>query len=163
MTVRIGKVTNTYPSQGKIKVLYEDEGNTSLPLPMLTMNREYSMPSVGDRVVVLHMENGSSKGVILGTYYGGSMQPQTDGGYRKDFEGGAYAACSAGDYLLSAKIVSIKAGDGSCTGATIDLGKEITVEAEQITLKCPYGEITVEDIMKRVERIENQLGLPHTI
>ena len=65
MTVRIGKVTNIYPSQGKVKVLYEDEGNTSLPLPMLTMNREYSMPLAGERVVTLHMENGSSKGFIL--------------------------------------------------------------------------------------------------
>ncbi len=162
MTVRIGKVTNIYPSQGKVKVLYEDEGNTSLPLPMLTMNREYSMPLAGERVVTLHMENGSSKGFILGTYYGGSMQPQTNAGYRKDFEGGAYAACSAGDYLLSARTVSIKAG-GSCTGATIDLGEEISVEAEQITLKCPFGEITVEDVIKRMERIEDQLGLPHTI
>lgn len=159
MTVRIGKVTNTYPSQGKIKVLYEDEGNTSLPLPMLTMNREYSMPSVGERVVTLHMENGTSKGVVIGSYYGGGMQPKTNTGYRKDFGDGAYAASSEGNYLLYAQAVSINAGDK----ATIHLGKSFMLEAEQITLKCPYGEVTVEDIMRRIERIEDQMGLPHTI
>ena len=41
--------------------------------------------------------------------------------------------------------------------------QNIMVEAEEITLKCSYGEITVEELMKRLERIEDQLGLPHTV
>lgn len=41
--------------------------------------------------------------------------------------------------------------------------KNVMVESEEITLKCSYGEITVEEMMKRIERIEDQLGLPHTI
>lgn len=136
MSLRIGKVTNIYPSTGKVKVVYEDEKNASLPLSMLTMNNEYSMPAVGDRVVTFHMENGSSKGFVFGTYYGGGMQPKANSGYRKDFGNGAYVTCRNGGYVINAK---------------------------DITLKCSYGEITVEEIMKRLERIEDALGLPHTI
>lgn len=135
MNVRVGRVTNVY-SGGKVKVMYEDKKNTSLPLSMLTMNNEYSMPSVGDRVLTVHMENGSSKGFVLGTYYGGGTQPKANSGYRKDFGGGAYAACGNGKYEL---------------------------HAEDITLECSYGKITLEELMKRIERIEDNLGLPHTI
>lgn len=225
MRMRIGKVTNIYPSTGKIKVMYEDEGSASLPLSMLTMNQEYSMPAVGDRVVTMHMENGSSKGFVMGTYYGGGMQPKANAGYRKDFGSGAYATCRGGAYILSAGSVSIKGGnrasvsaggaavslngDASMIGTTVVIGsaaasededsgkiepdvylkiteeeaelkavakisieaetdisiraQNIMVEAEEITLKCSYGEITVEDLMKRLERIEDQLGLPHTV
>ena len=138
MLMRIGKVTSINPNAGKVKVMYEDTNNTSLPLSMLTMNNEYSMPKVGDRVVTLHMENGSSKGFVLGTYYGGSTQPKASSGYRKDLGGGAYVTCQNGEYLLKAS--------------------NVTVEADNITLSCAYGEITVEDLLKRLENIERKIG-----
>lgn len=224
MRTRIGTVTNIYPFTGKVKVMYEDEGNASLPLSMLTMNQEYSMPSVGDRVVTMHMENGSSKGFVLGTYYGGGMQPKANAGYRKDFGRNAFAVCKGGAYQLLAKSISVKGdsrasmaggnaavsldGDAALVGETVVIGsgamagdeesetaepdtylkvtKEkaelkatteihikadsqvcleaegITLKAEEITLHCAYGSITVEEILKRLERLEDQLGLPHT-
>ena len=121
MNVRIGKVTNVYPSSGKVKVLYEDENNASLPLSMLTMNNEVSMPSVGDMVLTIHMDNGSSKGFVLGTYYGGSKQPSATGGYRKDLGGGAYVACVDGSYTLRADNINLV-----CNAGTINLGDLIT-------------------------------------
>ena len=136
MILRIGKVTNVYPTAGRVKVLYEDAKNTSVPLPMLTMNNEYAMPAVGDRVLTVHMANGSSKGFVLGTYYGGGTTPSASSGYRKDFGGGAYASCKDGKYVL---------------------------HADEITLECSYGKITLEELMKRLERIEDNLGLEHTI
>lgn len=181
MSLRIGKVTNIYPSTGKVKVMYEDEQNASLPLSMLTMNNEYSMPAVGDRVVTFHMDNGSSKGFVFGTYYGGGTQPRANSGYRKDFGGGAYATCRSGGYLLHANTVLIESENGHLrldsdteffgTG-NINIESEgdaeikatnVTINADGITLKCSYGEITVEELMKRLERIEDNLGLPHTI
>ncbi len=139
MGLRIGKVIKRYPSEGKVQVMYEDENSASLPLSMLTMNQEYAMPSVGDRVVTLHLENGSSKGFVLGTYYGGSMQPKANEGYRKDFGGGAYMVCVEGEYLLKAKTIMI--------------------QAEQLVLKCSDGEITADEMIRRLERIEARLGL----
>lgn len=219
MRTRIGKVTNIYPSTGKVRVMYEDEGCASLPLSMLTMNQEYFMPEVGDRVVTMHMENGSSKGFVLGTYYGGGMQPRANAGYRKDFGGGAYVTCRGGAWRLLAGSASLKgggasldmSGDVKLTGVNVILGSaadsddsgggsdetepevylkiseetaelravtevdieadttlllkaaDIAAEGESIALKCSYGTITVEDIIKRLERIEEELGLPHTV
>ena len=131
MLARIGKVTNVYPSEGKVKVLYEDDQNTSLPLSMLTMNGEYCMPAVGDRVLTIHMANGSSKGFALGTYYGGgSKKPTASAGYRKDLGGGAYVSCQGGGYL---------------------------VHAPNITLSCSAGTITVADIIRRLEELESRV------
>ena len=73
--LRVGKVTNVYQSTGKVKVLYEDTGNTSMPLSMISTNGECYLPSVGERVVTLHMETGSSKGFVLGTYFGEINKP----------------------------------------------------------------------------------------
>ena len=198
MLMRIGKVTNIYPSTGKVKVVYEDERSASLPLSMITMNNEYSMPEVGDKVLTVHMENGSSKGFVLGTYYGGGTQPKANSGYRKDFGGGAYAICGSGAYALKASKITLSGtkasvsieDDASVTGEkvmieagsgpveiksaaadaqilldadTVIKATSVTVQADDITLECSYGTITVEDLIKRLERIEDQLGLPHTI
>ena len=164
--------------------MYEDERCASLPLSMLTMNNEYSMPAVGEKVVTMHMANGSSKGFVLGTYYGGGTQPKANVGYRKDFGGGAYAASSDGVYLLQVDHATFKALTGitiesesgpveiksTASEAIIMLDTDtlikatgIAIEAKDITLKCSYGEVTLEELMKRLERIEDQLGLPHTI
>ncbi len=139
MGVRIGKVIKICPSDGRVQVLYEDVNSVSLPLPMLTMNQEYAMPCVGDRVAVLHLDNGSSKGIVLGTYYGGRIKPKADKGYRKDFGGGAYLACVEGKYILNATAVII--------------------QADELVLKCPEGEITAGEMIRRLERLEERSGL----
>lgn len=141
MLTRVGKVTNIYPDTGRVKVMYEDSKSASLPLAMLTMNGEYSMPKIGDRVVALHLENGSSKGFVIGTYYGGGMLPKANAGYRKDFDEMAYIVCNDGSYLLKAK--------------------DIVLEAGAVTLQCAYGKVTLEELLKRLERIEEHLSLPH--
>lgn len=201
MRMRIGKVTQIFPNTGKIKVLYEDEGNASLQLSMITMNQEYSLPAVGDKVLTMHMENGSSKGFVLGTYYGGGMQPKANSGYRKDFGSGVFATCQSGAYRLSARSINLLGSDASLSlkgdkeaelkavskisiltengpleiiseeaEAHLLLNAEselkavtLLIEADDLTFRCSYGEETFENILKRIERIEDQLGLPHTI
>lgn len=166
MTIRIGKVTKVYPGEGRVKVTFEDSGSSSLPLAMLTMNKEYSMPGVGDRVVTMHMENGTSKGFVLGTYYGGGTQPRTSAGYRKDFTAGCYATCKGGAYTLTGQKVTIQGGGAAgltLAADTVLKAETITIEADNLTFQCAYGTIAAEELMKRLERIEDQLGLPHTI
>ena len=198
MAIRIGRVTSVYPSEGRVKVAYEDSRSSSLPLAMMTMNNEYSLPKVGDRVVTVHMDNGSSKGFVLGTYFGGGSQPKANSGYRKDFSDGCYVICNGGVYNLNGADIKLQgrgaavllAENASVTGLEAVLGSalseeegvdpdsyfkatsdnaevkgktEAKIEAENITLKCSYGTFTVEEIVKRLERIEDQLGLPHTI
>lgn len=140
MITRVGKVTNIYPDTGRVKVMYEDSKSSSLPLAMLTMNGEYSMPNTGDKVVTLHMENGSSKGFVLGTYYGGGMLPKANAGYRKELGKKAYVTCNDGCYVLK--------------------GQEIVLVAESVTFQCSCGTVTLEELLKRLERIEEHLSLP---
>lgn len=138
MEIRIGRVTNAYPTTGKLKVTYEDEKNTSLPLSMLTMNGEYAMPALGDRVLTLHMENGSSKGFVLGTYYGGDTIPKANSGYRKDFGGNAYVVCKGGTYSLFADAISLESGS-----YRISLGQNAELLAESVLIESDDSQITV--------------------
>lgn len=139
MGLRIGKVTKIYPSEGRVQVTYEDSSSASMPLPMIS-NNEYSMPAVGERVVVAHMDGvGSSKGFIIGTFYGPENTPNANSGYRKDYTSGVSMSCKGGLCTLSASSISL--------------------DADKVTL----GGHSVSEILKRIERIETQLGLPHTV
>lgn len=131
MIVRVGDVIKVFPSEGKVQVSFADTSSSSLPLPLMTFGNEYSMPKVGDTVITLHMENGSSRGVCLGTYYGGGTEPAASSGYRKDFEPGKSF---------------IKSNNG-----------ELTIDAKQIKLKCDYGTVSVEDLIKKLDDIEERL------
>lgn len=142
MRTRLGKVTNVYPD-GRVKVEFEDEKNTSMPLPMLTFNREYTLPAIGDRVVTMHLENGSSKGFILGTYWsGGSLGTKTDEGYRKDFEngeGGAYATVKNGKYELHAV--------GKAT-VFINEKESLTLEENKVTVSIAGSPVVIVEAGK---------------
>ena len=84
-------------------------------------------------------------------------------------EGGMMEIKSATEITVEATggAVSVSANGGAAevtldTDTTIK-ASSITLEGDTVTLKCSYGTVTVEEIMKRLERIEDQLGLPHTI
>lgn len=117
MIIRVGKVTNVYPASGRVKILYEDTGNTSIDIPLLTLNNEYKMPVVGSYVITLHLQNGSSKGFVLGTYWSDINVPAETGVgvYRKDMGGGVYARSSNGTYRLQASNIQLVADSGAVT------------------------------------------------
>jgi phage baseplate assembly protein gpV len=137
MGIRIGKVTQVFPDEGKVRVVYEDENNASLKLDVLTFNHEYLMNAVGDKVLTLHLDNGSSKGFVLGTYYG-SVTPKAQKGYRKDFN---------------------NEDDANKASVTFDpeVGK-FTLAAGDIELQCSYATTSVESIIKRIEALENAIN-----
>ena len=113
MIVRIGKVTNVYPEKGKVKVLYEDRNQASAEIPMLTFNEEYKMPSVGDRVLTLHMENGKSKAFCLGTYWNVNKVPPKTARYRKDLGDGAYIERTGSEVKIYAPSLVFSSSSGS--------------------------------------------------
>lgn len=117
MIIRIGKVTNVYSATGKVKVLFEDTGNTSVELPMLTLNNEYKMPVVGSYVITAHLKNGGSSGFVLGTYWSSINVPADTGigVYRKDMGGGVYARSQNGTYRLQASDIQLVANAGAIT------------------------------------------------
>lgn len=134
--VRVGKVTELFKDEGKIKVVYEDENNSSLKLSLLTFNGEYLMPKVGDRVVTIHMHSGSSKGFVLGSYYSDKKVPKANKGFRKDISETTYILVNDEDYMKIA-------------------GKDIELKADNdLKLSCSYATTTLEDLIKRIEVLE---------
>ena len=133
MIIRVGKVTNVYITTGKVKVLYEDTGNTSVSLPMLTFNNEYKMPAVGSYVLTAHLQNGSSKGFVLGTYWSDNNTPPEASlsTYRKDMGNGTYVRSSGGTYRIKANDIQLVASVGTITAEMLVAALEKITKLEE--------------------------------
>lgn len=99
MLVRIGTVTDIYPEEGKVRVLYSDLEDTSTKLP--TMANEYNMPAVGATVLVLYTEN-DSNGFVLGEFWNKVKKPSENDAavYKKEFGEGYMRAEGKGFTLF---------------------------------------------------------------
>lgn len=70
MELRIGKVSTVNYKTGMISVIYEEENNAvTAKMPCLSFNGEYKMPKADDYVAVAYLSNGSSIGLILGSFW----------------------------------------------------------------------------------------------
>ncbi len=68
--IRIGKISSIDYRTGMAKVVYADRDSVvTKELPYLSMNREFSPPEPGDKVLVAYLSNGDSAAVILGTIF----------------------------------------------------------------------------------------------
>ena len=147
--MRIGTVTNVYPDTGRVKVYYEDMESSSLPLPMVSFNREQSMPKVGEAVITLHMANGSSQGFCLGTYFDEDFHGSDK--YKKEFDDKAFAECDKGKYKLKSEDIKLE------TKKAVIKGTDVIIEAEEITLKGAAGSITLSELLKKLADHERRL------
>ncbi len=83
--IRLGKISSINYTAGTARVAYADRnGAVTREIPFLSF--EYSMPAIGDMVLVVHLSNGSEAGVILGRPWSGKNKPPegAEGLYRKD-------------------------------------------------------------------------------
>ena len=83
--IRAGVVSAVFPERCACRVTFEDrDGLVSAELPVLQSsclnNKFYSLPDVGDSVVVLSFPNDQSgnSGVILGSFYTEKNPPPAD-------------------------------------------------------------------------------------
>lgn len=94
--IRVGKVSNINYKTGMIRVTYVDKGKSvSSELPYANQNSEYFMPQIGEEVQINLLSNGTTKGVVLGTYWNKKNLPVEYGKgiYRKELSktvGAAY-------------------------------------------------------------------------
>lgn len=69
-TVRIGKVSKINYEKGMIRVTYPDlDDSVTAEFPVFSFTDEYKMPRVGQEVLVLHLSNGQSAGILMGKYW----------------------------------------------------------------------------------------------
>ena len=74
--VRIGRVSSVNYKNGTVRVTYEDlDDSVTAEIPMFSFTGEYKAPAVGSEVVVLHLSNGESAGVMLGQYWSDDNRP----------------------------------------------------------------------------------------
>lgn len=84
-TIRIGRISSLNYPAGTARVTYSDRDEAvTAEIPMLSL--EYRMPNVGDLVLVLHLPNGSTAGLLLGRYWNDTNVPPESGKglWRKD-------------------------------------------------------------------------------
>lgn len=148
MELRVGRVIEVYSNTGRVKVTYEDTETSSLELPMLTMNNEYSMPDIGTRVVTLHFGNGSSKGIVLGSYYYDGNTPSVSSGYRKDLGNGSYIT-SNGDIDFTTGSVSISVKE------IVQKFKELSKQIENLSDNVSTLNDKVKELEDKIEKMDN--------
>ena len=120
MIVRVGTVTNVYPAEGTVRVLYADRNETSVKMPLLAW--EYKMPAVGAAVVTLHME-GRSSGFVLGEYWNENNPPagaatysrRNSPSYVKQLGDDTYLQCAGGQLVLYSPEIVFQTDAGAVT------------------------------------------------
>lgn len=67
--IRIGKVSSVDSAAGTVRVVYHEKDDAvtrSIPMLSPVFSGLYSLPEVGDQVLVLHLSNGAEAGIVLG-------------------------------------------------------------------------------------------------
>lgn len=78
--IRIGTVGTVNYQKAMVSVVYTDMNDlATAELPYFSFTGEYKMPKVGEQVLVLHLSNGESFGVVLGGFYSEEDLPKEAG------------------------------------------------------------------------------------
>lgn len=95
--IRLGKVSDVDHAAGMVQVVYHEKDNAvtrMIPILSTAFSGVYSMPKVGDQVLVLHLSNGAEAGVVLGRPWSDVNKPPegAEDLYRLDMDRAAGAA-----------------------------------------------------------------------
>lgn len=130
-TVRIGYISSVDPNTGMVRVTYPDRDRTVTPeFPVFNMGGEYRMPKVNDLVLVLHLSNDSSAGIVMGTYWTDEDAPVSgEDQYRKDFseDRRKFLRCA---------------------------GKLMELVSPELTFRCDAGSISVAELLAMKEKVD---------
>lgn len=125
----MGNVSSIKYKKGLIEVTYPDlDDSVTDALPVFSLTGEYKMPKVGDEVLVVHLSNGETAGIVLGKFWGGDEKPKVYGQnvFRKEL----------GDT------------QGECY---------IQYKDGKLTFKSPEGSTTLGSILQRLAALEARL------
>ena len=131
--IRMGKVSSIDYANGMISVTYPDlDNSTTDNFPVFSLTDEYKMPGIGQEVLILHMSNGQSAGIVMGRYWNKGNRPPVSGEniFRKELGkafGEAYIQYPGGNITLHDK-------KGTSTLGSI-LGRLSELEEENESIK----------------------------
>ena len=149
--IRIGKVSSVNKSKGLVSVTYPDlDDSVTGEFPCFSFMDEYSLPPVGADVLVLHLSNGQSAGVVMGRYWNDSRPPVNPAvEFRKDLGSGAYLEYENGTLKIhAANIVlegDVSAGDistvGTVTAGTVSASGTVSAQSVSVSASVSAGSV----------------------
>lgn len=131
--IRLGKISAIDYPAGMVQVVYHEKDNAvtrMIPVLSTVFSGVYSMPEVGDQVLVLHLSNGSEAGIVLGRPWSKKNEPSegAEGLFRLDMDRSPGAAMIRYDRATKALTIH-------CDGTIqITAGGAITVQGQTIDL-----------------------------
>jgi phage baseplate assembly protein gpV len=136
-SVRIARVSSINYRKGMASVVYTDRNDeVSLDLPFLSY--AYEMPELGDTVVVLALQNSSTKKFILGIPWSDSNGPTEYGKgiYHKRFSDGTHVKYDANKKemeITADKIILKEIRAGSLTVSELEVTGTATINNLVVT------------------------------
>lgn len=125
--IRIGRISSVNPVSAMARVYYPDRDSTTSELALFGYHGEFKLPKVNDQVVVLHLPNDTSSGIILGSFWNETDKPPKEVEYKKDLGTGSYEVIKEGNYIL---------------------------HSPQITMESEAESITLSDLLEMKKRLE---------
>lgn len=113
--IRIGKVSSVNYAAGTVRIVYKDKSDKgTAELPVFCGMGEYQMPKVDDQVLVLHLSNDSSIGIVMGRFWTGKIPPviHGPGAYQKNLSDDGTAFIQH----LANGILTIRSGEVALQG-----------------------------------------------
>lgn len=132
--IRIGRISSVNPINGMARVYYPDRDSTTSELSLFGFHKEYKLPQINDQVVVLHMPNDTSSGIILGGFWNETDRPPEQTDYKKDLGNEVYEMLKGENYII---------------------------HSPQITFESKTDAISISDLLdmkKRLEALERRLS-----
>lgn len=113
--IRNGIISSVNSQNGTARVYYPERGSTTADFPLFAFWGEYKMPEIGEQVVVLHLSNDTSSGVILGKFWDDKNKPPEGLTYKRVMGDGAFEQFSGEQVLLRGPEIRFEHSGGSIT------------------------------------------------
>ena len=113
--IRVGTISAVDGKNGTARVYYPDRAATTAFLQLFAFGAEYAPPKVGDQVLVLHLSNDTSAGVIMGRFWGQAQPPPQNVVYQKNFSESAQAVLANNVLMVSGPEIRLSNLQGAVT------------------------------------------------
>ncbi len=131
--IRVGKVSSINYAAGTVRIVYPDKSEKgTAELPVFCGMGEYQMPKVDDQVLVVHLSNDSSVGIVMGRFWSGSFLPPLSGA-------GAYYKRLSDDGAVFLQ----------------QLGGVLTLCAGEFVLQGSAGTITLTQLIEMKQKLDS--------
>lgn len=111
--VRVGRISSVNQENGMVRVYYPDRDSTTSELGMFYFLGEYKTPRVNDQVIVLHLSNDTSSGVVLGGFWNEVSKAPRETTYKKEMDSKSYETLQNGIFTLHSQEISLEGEKGA--------------------------------------------------